>query len=159
MVQRANDRLYSAFEPFESLRGGLQESIHSTNYTKKDTNTYNNPYINSSNCSCNIHSMSAAVDNIGIVIFRQSSHFDMLLTRTLLSFRHGAHSDGLLILLISTLFLHFFEKSSLHPISFLNVFNKLCYCCGTFKCSNERSSDFILKTRFDGGFYQFLFSH
>ena len=30
---------------------------------------YNNPYINSSNCSCNIHSILSAAVDVGIVIF------------------------------------------------------------------------------------------
>ena len=51
----------------------------------------------------------------------------MLLTPMVFSFQHAAHSNRLLIPLIPTLFLHFFDLSSLHPFSFLNVFNKLIY--------------------------------
>ena len=47
---------------------------------------YNNPYINSSNCSCNIHSILSAAVEIGIVIFRQSFHSVVLLTLTGFSF-------------------------------------------------------------------------
>ena len=57
---------------------------------------YNNPYINSSNCSCNILSILYASVEIGIVIFQQSSHPDVLLTPTCCSPRRAAHPDVLL---------------------------------------------------------------
>ena len=58
---------------------------------------------------CAIHSIVSAAVDIGIVIFRQSSHSDVLLTPTAIP-------------LIPTLFFPFFCLSSLHPFSLLNVF-------------------------------------
>ena len=115
---------------------------HTHTYTHTHTHThthcteYSNLYINSSSCSRNIHSILYTAADIGIVIFRQSSHSDVPLTPTLFSFQPAAHFDGFFILTCCSLqqascSIHpylvssFFDLSFLHPFSFLNVLMSL----------------------------------
>ena len=92
---------------------------------------YNNPEINCSNCMCNTQYTVSSCWFRDCYIptvfsFRRAAHSYPLLIPTWRSFQHAAHSDMLLIPLIPTLFLHFFDLSSLHPFSFLNVLSMIC---------------------------------
>ena len=76
-------------------------------------------------CTCNYCCWFRDCYILTVFSFQRAAHSYPLLIPTCRSFWHAARSDMLLIPLIPTLFLHFFDLSSLHPFSFLNVSKKL----------------------------------